>query len=76
MEANDPKEGNSETDLGKNHGNPEKKKKKEESKSESENASSQATKKKKRHRTSLLPEKGEEVANNLRDYGIEDQNVR
>jgi hypothetical protein len=76
VEANKPKEGNPETDLGKNHGNLEKKRKKEESKLESEDASSQATKKKKRCRTSLLPEKGEEVANNLRDYGGEDQNVR
>jgi hypothetical protein len=33
-------------------------------------------KKKKRHRISLLPEKGEEAANNLRDYGGEDQNIR
>jgi hypothetical protein len=76
VEANEPKKGNSETDLGKNHGNPEKKRKKEESKSESEDTSSQATKKKKRRRTSLLPEIGEKVANNLRDYSGEDQNVR
>jgi hypothetical protein len=75
MEANKPKEGNPETNLGKNYGNPEKKRKKEESKSESEDAFSQATKKKKRRRTSLLPEKGKKLANNLQEYGGEVQNV-